>query len=100
MLWTLGLLHRPFSQRESAAQAGRAELGATRVERRAALAFQADHVERSTTPMMAILAQVVRENVGSSRHQCHIPFLTESLKIRVHIDNAAGALWARVVSRF
>lgn len=77
-----------------------APLGATRVERRAALAFQADHVERSTTPMMAILAQVVRENVGSSRHQCHIPFLTESLKIRVHIDNAAGALWARVVSRF
>lgn len=88
VLCTLGLLHQPFSQRESAA-VGRAELGAAGVERQAALAFQSDHVERPATSMMAILAQVFRENVGSSRHRCHVPFLTESLKIRVHLDNAA-----------
>jgi hypothetical protein len=38
---------------------------------------------------MAILADVRREDIGSSRHRCRIPFLAEKLKISIHIDNAA-----------
>lgn len=75
-------------------------LNATRIEGRATLAFQPDHMESPRALVMAILADVGSGDIGSSRHGRGIPFLTEKLKVGVHVDNAARALWTRVESRF
>jgi hypothetical protein len=65
------------------------QLGAPRVERAALLAFQADHVESPGSIMVAILAVVLRRDVGPSRHGRRLPLLTKKLEIGLHIHNAA-----------
>jgi len=83
-----GCLLRSFSQGEASLN-GRAELNAARVERRAILAFQPDHVESPATLMVAVPAQVACENVGSGWHRHRVTLVTETLEVRVHIGNAA-----------